>query len=137
LLPTIDKIEQGKITSQVQDQAQASYAQRINKQEAQINWQASAVEIERMLRAFYPWPVAYTLLGETRLRIFAASVLTTESDQAPGTIVAASKDGLDVATGQGLLRVTQAQLPGKKRMPMVDILNAHADMFLPLHACFS
>jgi methionyl-tRNA formyltransferase len=98
-----------------------TYAAKIDKAEALIDWKRPAVEIERQVRAFNPWPVAETRLDEEQLRIFAASAsLSHQIDAEPGTIVAVEDDGLWVQCGQGLLALQQIQRPGRRAVPAGD-----------------
>lgn len=135
LLETLASIEQQRIESHPQNNTQKTYAPLIEKHQAQINWQRSAHEIDRLIRAFYPWPVAYTTCEQQTLRIFKAHVIEDQSQKTPGLLLNASRTGLDIATGQGILRITEIQLPGKRRMPVADLLNAH-HAFLQIGALF-
>ncbi len=129
LLETLDALAGGSARAQAQDDSQANYADKLSKDEACIQWHQDAAFIERCVRAFNPWPVCYFQHQDQSIKVWASEVLTQTCDAAPGTIVAAGKDGLDVATGQGVLRLTQVQLPGKKAMAMADVLNARGDWF--------
>lgn len=131
LLETIGQIATGQTTPEKQDDVAATYAKKLTKEEAQIDWQQDAVFIERCIRAFNPWPVSYFSLAEQNIKVWQAEVLTSDKQYPPGTIVQATKQGLDVATGNGLLRIKQLQLPGKKAMSFADVLNARQDLFLP------
>ena len=102
----------------------ACYAHKLHKSEARINWKDTAVEIERRIRAFNPWPVAWCQVGGDRTRVWSAAVAGDASGHAPGTILSADKTGIDVATGNGVLRLLELQRPGKRRMPVADYLNA-------------
>jgi methionyl-tRNA formyltransferase len=125
----LNDLQQGKIIAEKQNDDDASYAKKIEKHEAEINWNKSAIEIERLIRAFNPWPVAHTQLGENTLRVWHAKVLDEKTTQMPGTIVHTAKEGIDVATGDGILRLQQIQLPGAKALPVGDILNSKGDLF--------
>jgi methionyl-tRNA formyltransferase len=102
----------------------ASYARKLEKNEAAINWAEPAITIERKVRAFNPWPVTWCMAGSERTRIWMAQSLAGDPGVAPGTLIAAGRKGIDVATGQGILRLLELQRPGKRRMAANDYLNA-------------
>ena len=116
-----------------QDDADACYASKLNKAEARVNWSQSAVEIERLIRAFNAWPVAYCEYDKrgrpSKLRLWQAEVLTGVPRAAgvdTGQVIAESAAGIDVLTGEGVLRITQLQAEGKRRMSTADFLNANS-----------
>lgn len=116
-----------------QDDADTCYASKLNKAEAEINWSQPAEEIERAIRAYNSWPVAfcsYEKNGKSlSLRLWRAEVLgqdATITDLVPGKVVAESVAGIDVMTGEGLLRITQLQAEGKRMMSVGDFLNANS-----------
>jgi methionyl-tRNA formyltransferase len=132
LLETIEKLEQGKVLPQKQDPNLATYATKISKADAKINWQESAVLIDRKIRAFNPWPIAFTELAGQIIRIWAATLDSTtivQNKVKPGTIVAIHKDSLDVATGDGILTLLELQLPGGKCLAVRDILHSKKALF--------
>jgi len=131
LLNTLTDIEAGSTNPIAQDNAASSYAKKIDKHEAEINWQQTADEIDRTVRAFNPWPVAHTMINNISLRIFQAQPLTEKSNQKPGTILKADKQGIDIATGNGVLRLLQIQLPGARCLSVADVLHSKADLFAP------
>lgn len=135
LLQTLVELEKNAIKPEVQNEEEACYAKKIEKTEAELDWQRSAEELERAVRAFNPWPVAYTFFQNESLRIWEAKALADKVAAVPGTLVRASKEGIDVATGSGILRLLQIQLPGGKRLPVSAILNAKAGLFRP-DMCF-
>lgn len=119
----------------VQDNALATYAHKLDKGEAELNWQLSARELHRKIRAFIPWPVAQFTFTESeeqkhRLRVWQASVQEYQENAAPGTIINVDKKGISVATINGALCLEVIQLPGKKALPVKDLLNGRSDWFL-------
>lgn len=129
LLTVLSDIEKYLQQAKVQDDTLASYAHKLTKQEGQIDWQKTAIELERQVRAFTPWPGSFCYLGETRIHIHQASVIAEQTTRSPGTIVDVAKEGIDISTGQYLLRLTKLQFPGGKPLPVSDILNAKPTLF--------
>lgn len=120
MLQAMDRLEQdGKLEAEPQDEALVTYAEKLQKTEAAIDWHKSAEELSRQVRAFNPFPVAQsTLKGET-CRIWMAQAVDGAAE--PGTIVSLD-DGILVGCGQGLLKIEELQLPGGKRMKARDFL---------------
>lgn len=129
LIQCLEQIAANQITPIKQANDQANYAQKLSKEEAKIDWQQSAVSIERCIRAFNPWPISYFTLGDQSIKVWQAEVIDEACTQPAGTIVRADKAGIWVATGQGLLNLTHLQIAGKKSMPASDILNSRQDWF--------
>ena len=124
LAEVLPLLEAESISPMPQDESQVSYADKIRKEEAHLDWSLSAEQLERCVRAFNPWPVAYALWQDKVLRIWRAEVLDQDTTAEPGTVILAKKQLL-VATGQGVLRLLEVQLPGGKRMMAEAFLNAH------------
>ena len=120
----LGSLAEGRIEARVQDSDQVCHAPKVDKSEALIDWHESAVQIERKVRAFNDWPVAYTFMGEERLRIWEAHCLTCQADVVPGTVLEGRK-GIEVATGEGVLGINILQAPGGKRMSAREFVNAH------------
>ncbi len=129
LIDTLLNLE--NISPEQQSEADVTYAKKLTKEEAKIDWQTSAVQIERNIRAFNPWPVAFFEHQEQAIKVWAADVVDIAPTQRPGTILQADKHGILVATGNQGLLITQLQLPGKKAMASHDVLNSRADWFIP------
>lgn len=123
VLETLDLLSQQQIHPHPQDDRLATYAYKITKEEALIDWHRPAVELEREIRAFNPKPVAFTMWRNQPLRIWLAKVIPG-TPETPGILVHASKEGIDIATQQGILRLLQLQLPGGKILSCADFYNA-------------
>lgn len=131
LLDTLNTLQQ--ISAEPQDDRQATYADKLSKQEAKIDWTLNAAQLARNVRAFNPWPVAFfeiTVEGlPLAIKVWQADVVENVGSKPAGEILQADKHGLVVATGEHALRITQLQIPGKKAMKVADIINARKDWF--------
>ena len=126
LLQTLDRLAAGVVRPEQQDESRACYAGKISKQEARIDWTRPAAELERMVRAFNPQPVAYTRLNGMTMRVWEADLVAQRAlSSTPGTVLAADSSGIDVSTGDLVLRLRKVQLPGKKVMSAGDFINGH------------
>ncbi|TNJ33370.1 methionyl-tRNA formyltransferase [Arenimonas terrae] len=108
-----------------------TYAHKLDKAEARLDWSLPAEVLANRVRAFDPWPVAEAELAGERLRIHAARAVSGESGRAPGTVLAAGRDGLDVACGQGSLRLLRVQREGGRPVAIADYLNARPALKAP------
>lgn len=126
LVGNLAKLLRGELVATPQDNSLATYAKKLEKAEAQIDWTQSTAQIDRQIRAFNPWPVAQTTLGNETLRIWFSHTVDHTSTAAPGTIIDQQADALLVATGGGVLAITELQWPGGKRLPIKEILKARA-----------
>jgi methionyl-tRNA formyltransferase len=121
----LDAVAAGDAEGRPQPHQGVTYAEKINKAEALIDWTEAAGAIERRVRAFNPWPIAETRLNGAQLRIWEAELLGTEGmTPPPGTVLATSAAGIDVACGRGALRLTRLQLAGRKPLAAAEFLHA-------------
>jgi methionyl-tRNA formyltransferase len=118
------QLKNSNLHAQTQNEDLVTYAEKLSKQEAMIDWSQPAHDIARKIRGLNAWPVAQTLYRGQVLRIWQAQALNSTIQEAPGTVSASHKQ-MDVATGQGWLRILEVQLPGGKRLPIQAFLNAH------------
>lgn len=123
LVETLAKLERGAIASQPQDPVQATYATKLKKEEARIDWTADAALLARRVRAFNPWPVAHTTLDGQILRVWEARPEVGEDAAPPGTVLAADASGIRVQCGHGSLVITTLQPEGGKALDVRAFLN--------------
>ena len=129
VIEAIAGLAAGTLQGEVQDDSLATYAHKLNKDEARIDWNRPASELERQIRAFNPWPICHTTLNGETMKVLAANVPYLKHEQAPGTILGASKEGLLVSCGKGALRLTRLQLPGGKALNFSDFFNSRREKF--------
>lgn len=129
LVEALDGLEVGTLIAEKQNDESATYAHKLVKTEGDIDWHQSATAIHRQIRGLTPWPGAYTEWQGQTVRIHQARVIGSNSTKPPGTLVALKPEGIEVATGEGLLVIEQLQLPGKKAMAAADVLNARRQAF--------
>jgi methionyl-tRNA formyltransferase len=125
LADNLDALERGALTPQIQDAAKATYAHKLLKSEALIDWSCTAVDIARKVRAFNAWPVAETRYLGRQLRIWEAQPREKDSSASPGSVISSGRDGFEVACGAGRLLVRKVQLPGARAVSAADFVNAH------------
>ncbi|WP_146910549.1 methionyl-tRNA formyltransferase [Arenimonas daejeonensis] len=116
---------------QAQPAEGVTYAHKLDKAEAKLDWALPATALANRVRAFDPWPVAEAELSGERLRVHAARALPTRHDRPPGTLLAATRDGLDVACGEGALRLLRVQREGGRPVSAADYLNARPALKTP------
>jgi methionyl-tRNA formyltransferase len=125
LKENLELIVRGEMKPQVQDDSQASYAVKLEKAEALIDWTLSAEQVARRIRAYNPWPVAETRYAGRQFRKWEAQPVSMTTEQPPGTVLFAGKAGIDVACGTGVLRILTVQLAGARQVSAIDFINAH------------
>nr|VFJ97201.1 MAG: methionyl-tRNA formyltransferase [Candidatus Kentron sp. H]VFJ97801.1 MAG: methionyl-tRNA formyltransferase [Candidatus Kentron sp. H]VFK02974.1 MAG: methionyl-tRNA formyltransferase [Candidatus Kentron sp. H] len=134
LIRALRDLEAGAAQPVPQDNALATYAKRITKSEGALDWHRTAVELERQVRAFVPWPVAYATLQDTfqgqPLRVWESAVVEERKDKVapPGRITACCPTGIDIATGEGELRLLTVQRAGARPVSVADFLNGCREM---------
>jgi methionyl-tRNA formyltransferase len=121
LCAALDQLARGTLARAPQDNAQANYAAKLSKDEARLDWSQPAVVLQRKIRAFNPWPMAFTTVDGAPLRVWESVVDTGAG--VPGSVLRAGHDGIAVATGDGVLRLTRVQTEGGKPLAARDFLN--------------
>ena len=129
VIEAISGLADGTLKGEVQDDSLATYAHKLNKDEARLDWSRPAIELERLVRAFHPWPMCHSTLNGDAIKVHAAAL--GDGQGAPGLILAADKSGLTVACGDGALRLTRLQLPGGKALNFSDLYNSRREQFAP------
>ncbi len=131
IIKALELLQKGELTGEPQNDELACYASKLSKTEGHIDWATDAKAIERLVRAFNPWPGTYTDLGDQRIRIHEARALVTTSDGLPGTVVQRDREGIDIACGNGTLRITRLQLPGSRAQSVNDLINGGKELLMP------
>jgi len=133
LLHAVNSIEVKNISPEKQPELGVTYASKLQKEEAALNWNLSAVELERKVRAFNPFPVAHTKMldarDDQRFRVWRASVVNEKAAHKPGNIFRIDASGLYISCHDSVLRLEEIQLAGKKSMSVAEILRGHPDLF--------
>jgi len=131
LIDTLQQLADNRVQPEVQDEALVTYADKLSKEEARLDWSLPAAQLERCIRAFNPWPMSWLEIDSQPLKIWSASVIAAPTDAQPGTILSVSKQGIQVATGDGILNLESLQPAGKKAMTAQDLLNSRREWFEP------
>lgn len=131
IVKALTLLAKGELSGEAQNDNQACYAHKLSKDEGHLDWQQPAQTSERLVRAFNPWPGTYTDLEDQRIRIHEARALPDASTEAPGTVIRREREGIDVACGEGILRITRLQLPGARAQSVNDLINGGKQLLLP------
>lgn len=129
VVEAVARLQAGALPGERQDDTHATYAHKLSKDEARLDWQRPAAELERLVRAFNPWPICHSSLAGDVLKVHAARLVPGQGE--PGRILAVGKDGLTVACGTGALQLTRLQLPGGKPLDFADLYNSRREQFAP------
>ncbi len=129
MLTTLEQLATGSAHAETQDEALVTYAEKLSKEEARLDWSLPASQLERCIRAFNPWPMSYFLIEDQPVKVWQANVIAGQPEAQPGTLIAATKNGIQIATSEGILNILQLQPAGKKAMSAQDILNSRREWF--------
>ncbi|WP_225639528.1 methionyl-tRNA formyltransferase [Candidatus Profftia sp. (ex Adelges kitamiensis)] len=131
LINTITQLSNGTITPKFQDESLVTYAHKLSKKEALLDWYLPAINLERYVRSFNPWPVSFFIIHNQPIKVWESRAYLDNYGQSPGTIISANKHGIAVATAKGVLIITKLQLPGKRIISACDLLNSRSKLFIP------
>ncbi|WP_413736780.1 methionyl-tRNA formyltransferase [Sodalis sp. RH21] len=131
LLETLAHCAAGTLKPEKQEPALATYAEKLSKEEARLDWSLPAAQLARCVRAFNPWPISFFNVADQSIKVWQAVAIDAVTPAAPGTILQADKTGIRVATADGALNMTLLQPAGKKAMPAPDLLNSRREWFTP------
>lgn len=129
MLTTLEQLATGSAHAEAQNEALVTYAEKLSKEEARLDWSLPASQLERCIRAFNPWPMSYFLIDEQPVKVWQATVINEQPQVQPGTLITATKGGIQIATSEGILNILQLQPAGKKAMSAQDILNSRREWF--------
>ncbi|BFM04845.1 methionyl-tRNA formyltransferase [Halioxenophilus aromaticivorans] len=131
LIDTLDQLSDGQLAPETQDDSQANYAHKIEKDDLNINWQQPAEVVARTIRAFSPFPVCFSQLGDKRIKLYQATMVEAATPGNAGEILSFDKTGVMVACGVGAVKLHNLQIPGKKPMTADQLLNGYKELFAP------
>lgn len=131
MLTAITQLANGSASAVVQDLTAVTYAHKLSKKEARLDWSFSAVQLERCIRAFNPWPVSFFMVGNNPVKVSRAQALPHQPGSQQGEILQADKSGCRVATSEGVLNITELQPAGKKMMGVREMLNSRREWLTP------
>lgn len=127
IVDALDRLGKSQLLPEEQDSDLATYAHKLNKTDGALDWQRPAPELDRQVRAFTPFPGAFAHSAGDRVRLHAVAPLSEPGDAKPGTVLRRDRDGIDIACGEGCLRLYQVQLPGSRAQSVSDLINGGRD----------
>jgi methionyl-tRNA formyltransferase len=125
LVDTLDRLSLGPVVETPQNDSATTYAQRLTKDDAILRWHRSAQELHNQIRGLHPWPHAYSYLHGRRVIVWRSALTEADGAGAPGEILAVGPNGMVVATGAGIVRLTELQTEGKRMVPAREFLAGH------------
>jgi methionyl-tRNA formyltransferase len=128
LLETLNALQKGTAIATPQNHALTSYAAKISKKDAEIDWNKTATDIDRTIRAYHPWPIAYATFNDQAIRLWKAHIAPSDNSNAPGTILSHADGALIIQTSDQAIAITELQIPGKKALPTSEVLKANSDL---------
>jgi methionyl-tRNA formyltransferase len=126
LLKTLNLLVEGKLEPETQDNSLSCYAHKLDKKQGEIDWSKSATEIDRTIRGFNPWPVAYTTKNSQPVRFFMSCAIESTASGQIGEVVAESKQGIEIISGEGSVLITRLQVPNAKALDAKDFINGRS-----------
>lgn len=129
ILLTLEQLVNDNLQPEIQNEMLVTYAEKLSKEEARLDWSLSAMQLWRCIRAFNPWPVSYFIVKEQLVKVWHATVLPSQNKIQPGKILQADKHGIKIATVDGILNLLILQPAGKKAMSAQDLLNSRREWF--------
>ncbi len=131
IVKALSELTAGKLQGEHQNDDQATYARKLSKEDGHLDWTEEATALQQRIRAFNPWPGTFTDAGDVRVRVHEAEVIDVTSDRHPGTVMSRSREGIDVACGLDVLRITRLQLPGSRAQSVSDLINGGKEILMP------
>ena len=122
LIRTLEGLAENRLRERPQDQNASTYASKIDRGMSQIKWDKPAETVSALIRAFDPWPGAFTRLRGKDIKVFSSRVVDEERIGLPGRVKGHEEGGLEVETGKGIVQIRELQIPGRKRLPVKDFL---------------
>lgn len=131
LLNTLEQLQKGSLSPEKQDESLVTYAHKLSKNEAKLDWSMSAIQLTRCVKAFNPWPVSYFEIDNNIIKVWQAQAIENVGKSPIGSILNIDKNGIQIQTQNGIFNITEIQPAGKKRMSVQDYLNGKQSLLEP------